>query len=249
MWYKLPESNLYEGGRDGAKNSVRVFAGVNLSFMYGAHEQVTRDMRAFFAQTGVPEKRVVLSRITHGLEVLIADPSRWNHAFDLPVSLPEGDGLYSEASGTFMMIKPADCLVVGMFNTATGQSALVHAGFIGLGNRILLKGLELMGDPANLQVHMGPCIQGDSCVLPQDYPLVGEGWERYTYESGNSEFPKGVRYADFAYDQLIGAGVPESGIVRDLADTYTDERYHSFFRSERQGFPQGRFGILAGILE
>lgn len=107
------------------------------------------------------------------------------------VSFPlfAGDGLYTEIPNTLLVVRTADCVPVFLYSNKRPFVAVVHSGWkgtsLGITERLLDEVVSKGFDLAELQMEIGPYIQGG------DYE-VGEDVARHFLSLGEAVcFPKG----------------------------------------------------------
>ncbi|MGE4799185.1 peptidoglycan editing factor PgeF [Yersinia hibernica] len=158
----------------------------------------------------------------------------------------DADGLYTKQSGILLTVLTADCLPV-IFSQRQGKGiAVVHAGWRGLLDGIILKMVERIGrddDPANWVAAIGPAAR--SCCYEVNEELV----ERFINElplAGNIISPRfrHLNLAAIAEHQLRGAGIHQIDRVgsctictkaaHDGRDGKPHFKYTSFRRTSQQ---------------
>ncbi|WP_227735945.1 peptidoglycan editing factor PgeF [Yersinia proxima] len=158
----------------------------------------------------------------------------------------EADGLYTTQSGILLTVLTADCLPV-IFSQRDGKGiAVVHAGWRGLLDGIILKMVERIAcddNPANWVVAIGPAAR--SCCYEVNEELV----ERFVNElplAKNIISPRfrHLNLAAIAEHQLRGAGIHQVDrvgsctictIIPDDKDNAQHRfKYTSFRRTSQQ---------------
>ncbi|QHB32372.1 peptidoglycan editing factor PgeF [Yersinia canariae] len=154
----------------------------------------------------------------------------------------DADGLYTTQSGILLTVLTADCLPV-IFSQRQGKGiAVVHAGWRGLLDGIILKMVERIArddDPANWIAAIGPAAR--SCCYEVNEELV----ERFVNELPLAENIISPRFrhlnlAAIAEHQLRGAGIHQVDRVGSCtictlaAHGGSDEKQHFKYTSFRR---------------
>lgn len=138
--------------------SGRGYADLNLSYWVGDDSKVVDRNHTILARSlDLPPDSVVLPRQVHGVEVLELDECR-RRGERVPC-----DGLVVRARrdrGLAALMLSGDCLTVVLVGQET--CALVHAGWRGLVNGIVQRGVEAMGEDLPQWAFFGPAI-GPCC--------------------------------------------------------------------------------------
>lgn len=152
------------------------------------------------------------------------------------------DGLYTTQAGILLTVLTADCLPV-IFSQRQGKAiAVVHAGWRGLLDGIILKMVERIArddDPANWVAAVGPAAR--SCCYEVNEELV-EQFIKQLPLAKNIISPRfrHLNLAAIAEHQLQGAGIPQIDRVGNCTICTTaphDEghfKYTSFRRTSQQ---------------
>lgn len=151
----------------------------------------------------------------------------------------------------FPFLTVGDCPPVVIFDPRTRTLALVHAGRESTIRRIPEKTLLVMQsqfkvDPTDVLVGMGPGFRShflERLPVGIDDPL----WNIHIRPNGHRTFLMDL----FGYneDRLVAAGVPEEQIETCPLDTYTDIRFFSHRRMQREtGEPPGRHACVIGMV-
>lgn len=216
---------------DGA--SAAPYASLNLGDHVGDRiSAVTENRRRMRAALDLPSEPVWLKQV-HGIHVVDA----------ATVSAgTTADGAYTANGGVVCAILTADCLPIFICNRAGTEVALLHAGWRGLVNGIIAKGLERFRAPATeLLVWLGPAIG------PAAYEVGEELRQIFVAHDANAAeiFRPGVRgkwYMDLyaaARQRLIAQGVR----VISGGDYCTASQENLFFSHRRDGVT-GRMASL-----
>jgi purine-nucleoside/S-methyl-5'-thioadenosine phosphorylase / adenosine deaminase len=113
-----------------------------------------RENRARLARAaGLPAAGLVLAEQVHGTHVVRGRPGE----------LPEADGLWTDATDTWIGIRTADCVPLLLSSDDGSRVAAVHSGWRGTLGRIAEVAVTTLGQaagagPATLRAAIGPCI-------------------------------------------------------------------------------------------
>ncbi|MCH7959331.1 MAG: polyphenol oxidase family protein [Candidatus Hydrogenedentes bacterium] len=171
---------------------------------------------------------VVLLRQVHGTEVRIAETmSRTIVDGDIALSdLTEGDAIVTGTPGLPIAVRVADCVPILLFEPEKRVGAVVHAGWHGTFDGIVVETLRVLetrygADPRRthclLGPSAGPCcyeVSKDLAKRFSDKDLVTHGRHIDLWESNAI--------------QLTQAKVPRSQIQISEICTICDEKFHSY---------------------
>jgi YfiH family protein len=158
----------------------------------------------------------------------------------LPVNtfrFDDGDAMITDAAGTSIGIRTADCLPVLIGDTASGAVAAIHCGWrslaLGLAGKVMRTLVDIMGsDPSVYSAAMGPSI-GPCC-----YEVGGDVRESFEPSlCGNNAFldgEDGNLYMDLgeaAKVQLTAAGMVSENIERVEGCTMCDRELFWSYRA------------------
>jgi polyphenol oxidase len=118
------------------------------------------------------------------------------------LSLPEGDGVYSNRAHQSVWSCTADCTPVLMADTQTGMVAAVHAGWRGTAAQIVPRAVALLtaqgSQIQDLRVAMGPAISGKIYQVAEEVAM----------EVGNSLMPVTVSVGFSLLEHLYQYSMP-----------------------------------------
>lgn len=227
----------------------------NMSFKFGPAGQVKDHRNRFFAKLGVPADNVVVTQLVHEQAILeVTERDRGKGAVDT-ANLLTGDILVTSKPDTYLFFVVADCLALFLFDPVKQVCALAHAGWRGV--ELQVPGLVVNylvarygSNPKDLLIGLSPALQRTSACFTNNHPEYANRvahhptWQRYATKIGEKTC---VDITQYAYDQLIQAGVPTSNIERSTIDTRRDPNFFSHRRSQEDGQPEQRFGCLIGF--
>lgn len=213
--------------------SAHAYASLNLGDRVGDDPvKVTENRRRVCAGLDLPGEPVWLKQV-HGTHVVDA------------ASVSAGttaDGAYTRNRGVVCAILTADCLPIFICNREGTEVALLHAGWRGLANGIIAKGLERFRAPAaELLVWLGPAIG------PAAYEVGEELRQVFVAHSADAAevFRPGMRgkwYMDLyaAARQRLAA----EGVRAIYGDAYCTSTQADLFFSHRRDGVTGRMASL-----
>ncbi len=163
---------------------------------------------------------------------------------DTPGEYSGMDGLITSRIGLFITLKIADCVPVYFFEPQNNMIGLVHSGWRGTVDGIMLNTIKLMqkkgADTGKILVYLGPAI-GFCC-----YEVATE-----LADSFNSEAKLKIDNKKWKVDlhkqislQLIESGISVSNIHASDICTYESQICHSY---RRDGSEAGRMYSFLGM--
>ena len=188
----------------------------------------------------LPSEPVWLNQV-HGIDIIELKGKK-------SVTPPVCDGVYTQQKSTVCAVMTADCLPLFLTNTKGDRVALLHAGWRGLANGIIEKGVALLCDsgdtketPNNLVAWAGPCISINNFEIGNEVKEQLHGPD-YAYKPS---LQTNKHYADLY--QLTGERLSRVGV-----NNYTHSQYCSFtdehlFFSHRRDKKTGRMASLIWI--
>ncbi len=222
------------GSGAGSYESLNVGLGVG-----DRRETVSANRRRVSACLG--NLRLVFIRQVHGADVAVLRNDETDAAtLGRPLT---GDALVTNISGVGLVIQTADCQAVMLYDSSKRVVANIHAGWRGSVLNIIGETVRTMTscfgcNPADLQAGIGPSLG----------PCCGE-FIHYRDEIPPSfwKYKDGRRHFDFwaaSRDQLMDAGVPETGICASRLCTRC--RTDLFFSYRGEG-STGRMAMVIGL--
>ena len=221
----------------------------NMSFRYGEYDEVRANRKRFFDDLGILERDVVVAQLEHGKFIVDVTEADRGMGIAVPEDSLLCDVLVTAKPDTFLFIVVADCMALLFFDPVRQVCALAHAGWRGVEAKVpqvtVAHLQEKYGcDPRHIFVGISPSLKADSAKFKEMEQAKLPGWEPYVYKEGEFYHADISRYA---YDQLVSAGIPKGNIEQLDIDTRVDKRFFSHRRSDEEGLPEGRFGVLVGI--
>lgn len=210
----------------------------NMSLFYGDTSRALENRESFLSDLNINYKDLVCAKQVHGNRVkYINEADKGSGALGYASSIADTDGFVTDIKGLPLGIFTADCLSIFLHDPARPAVGLVHAGWRGSKEKIVLAALDLMrrefnSDPRELRAGFGPRIK-DCC-----YEVTGEFREDFT--TGLTE-KNGRLYLDLAQvnrEHLAGSGVKAENIFDSgFCAACGNEGFFSF---RREGAKAGR---------
>jgi YfiH family protein len=196
--------------------------------------------------TSLPLNRFVFASQVHGDHIAVIEESDLSE--DSYSVIKKTDGLISKARNIALIVLAADCVPVFLYDRVKGVVGAFHAGWRGLCNQIVLKGLQMMTEQFGCQTDditsfIGPSI-GQCCYEVKSKVLEKVKNNVPTYEKaiktqeGKSflDLKKGIKL------QLLSKGLIDSNITVSKDCTKCNTDIYFSYRAEQE---TGRF--CAGI--
>jgi len=185
--------------------------------------------------------------VTHNRQISQVHGNHIASFSDLKTStdeIKEADGLITNLKKTALIIRTADCLPIFIYDSLSGSIGLVHAGWRGSYQDIVIKAIEMMGKEfnsvaKNIKILFGPCI-GPCC-----YEVGIEFKEYFSNEIILRSSKYFVDLKEVNKNKLISAGILEENIKDTNICTCCNEQYFSF---RRQGDKAGRMLSLLMLI-
>ena len=202
---------------------------LNLGRLTGDHvERVDENRRRLCAEVGADAERLALNRQVHSTLVHRAQAGRRGEP---------GDGLWTDEPDVPVLAMTADCLPIALVRDGgTPAVAVVHAGWRGLLQGIVARGVEAVGGRARAAI--GPAI-GPCCyeVGPEVREPFREAYGEDVVQGRNLDLWASAERA------LRAAGVEDVHRV----DRCTFCEPEAFFSHRRTGKPRGVQGVIARV--
>jgi YfiH family protein len=180
-----------------------------------------------------------------------------------PLILPRYlDGLITQVHGIGLFWAIADCTVMLAVDPVHQAIAVVHAGWRGTSQAIMIKAIEIMGNrygthPTDLYIGLSPSI--GACCYEID-ERVREAFQKHPIAAKHASFStipavsrNNVPYTSLRLDivasnyaQLLSIGIPSEQI--ELSGICTGCHHDLFFSNRIEGGNTGRFAIVMALL-
>lgn len=178
--------------------------------------------------------------------VYIIDDIKTEEGVGYDTSIP-ADGLITQERNVALLLTTADCLPVSLFDPVTNTIGLIHLSrhtfVLGLIEKIIATLHELMVDPKNIQIIIGPHIHRTSYCFP--LPLTEEPERIQPYIEKTSDHAC-IDLAKATVDTFTTHGVTQIAIAP--IDTYTSPEHFSHVRSAKNHEPEGRLATIVALV-
>lgn len=224
---------------------------VNVSFSVGeGHGDPVGGRRALFTSLGIDSARVLIAGQVHGTRVArVTAADAGAGALVRGTAIPDTDGLFTNETGTGLLITGADCPPLLLYSAAPRLLALAHCGWRGTAAGIVSMAVDAMTAAGarleEIRAGVGPgigvcCYEvGDDVVDRIPAELRGEILQK---NRGPRPF---LHLKEWIARQLLQKGVrPENMEVTDLC---TSCRTDVFFSHRAEKGHCGRFGLAAAL--
>lgn len=169
---------------------------------------------------------------------------------ELKVLYPKisADGIYTEDLKKKIVLCPADCMAVGIFDINRGAKALIHSGWKGTLKEISVKCVNLFklkgSNLRDLKVIIGPSISKENFIIKEDIidlfnefveNKLGEAKELYICKNNKNTYNVDLR--QILIKTLYNRGIKKEQILSIEEDTYSSKKegeysFHSFRRDK-----------------
>jgi len=233
--------------------SEGAYSAMNLSFSLGDNEEkVMENYRIFCQSAGIDHTRLVHTKQTHGVEILVANETDAGKGITKERDYDSIDAVITNVKGLPLCTHYADCVPVFFLDPVKGVAGMAHAGWRGTAAEIPRLTVEKMAaefgcDPKDILAGIAPsigkcCFEVDDPVMDKMKLIEGINLEStYTAKSGGKYM---LDLKAVNREVLIKAGLlPENITVCDICTCCQHDTFHSHRAT------QGRRGSLAGIIE
>lgn len=196
--------------------------------------------------TSLPLNRFVFASQVHGDHIEIIDEDSLSE--DSYSVIKKTDGLITKDKNIALIVLAADCVPVLLYDQKKDIVGTFHAGWRGLCNQIVIKGLNIMieqfgSDVNDITSFIGPSI-GQCCYQVKGKVIENVKnsvpfHEKSLHHKGGKSFlnlKEGIKL------QLVSKGIPDSGITVSRECTKCNSDTYFSYRAEQE---TGRFS--AGI--
>jgi hypothetical protein len=189
--------------------------------------------------------RVAYASQVHGPDVCVL-PGPSGPSEPSAISVGCYDALVSTSSSVAVAVLAADCVPVLLADGDARVVGVVHAGRRGLAAGVVQAAVAALvrtgAESSRIRAVVGPAISGAAYEVPaalrdEIAAVIPETWSRTAWGTPALDLPAGVV-----------AVLGRTGVTRvEVLDicTFTDERFYSHRRAQRQGTTTGRF---AGVV-
>lgn len=209
---------------------------IDFSFSSDEKEVLSSSQRVFLQKEwSLDPERCVNIRQVHGNRILKVD-----EPFSI---LPQADGLITNQKNLTLLIRTADCLPVFFYDPLNEAVGLVHAGWRGSRDAIVVETVSAMTEyfgtqPQDIKVAFGPAIS------PAFYEVGREFLEYFSSGVDVWGLKCTLDLALVNRDQLESVGVRSENIHDCGICTYANERFFSY---RREGATSGRMVSVIAV--
>ena len=166
---------------------------------------------------------------THGNNVVVVSKK------DIGNKIPNCDGLITNDSNITLVVKTADCLPISIIDHNNNVISLVHAGWRGLENKIVISAINILldkfkSDPTTLKVLVGPHICQKHYEVQKDVYSVFESIPN-AIKNDNGKFY--LSLFNVLKEELLSLGILSKNITVDLRCTFENKLLPSYRRGDR----------------
>lgn len=196
--------------------------------------------RIFLESEGFSSDQAVYAGLDHGTNVVAV------RGTDAGQTIPDVDGLVTNEAGLVLGLTVADCLPVYLYDPRTEVIGLLHAGWRGLEQGVLRRGVERMQQsfrvhPEDVFVAIGPSIR--SCHYQVGEDVAGRFRASYPSALQQQGIETKLDLITVAHMQLSEAGIVTRHIEVHPDCTYC--RSGLYFSRRRQGTD---FGLMLATI-
>jgi len=219
--------------------SVAPFDSLNMGFSTtDIPENILRNRSRFYSALNIPENNIVLSKQTHGKEILVANEPGRHEGFD---------AIITNVIGLYAVISVADCTPVLIYDKKNNCCAAIHAGWRGTEQKIVLHTLEKMKTEfgttgENCMAFIGACIGYNHFEVGHE---VAEKFPDQHKRFDNEKKKYFVDLKSANLSQLLSSGMKKENIEISKFCTIADNDKFFSYRKEK-GFT-GRMIAVIGL--
>jgi len=202
----------------------------------------------------VEAEKIFIPYQTHGEKILFIDNSFLKKTEEQKTSLLYGiDALITDQTDICIGVTTADCVPVLIFDPVLNILAVIHAGWRGTVNKLVIKTIEVMHEklgckPENLIACIGPSISPEFFEIGNEVVdlFYDEGFKMETISFKNPSTGK-IHIDLWTANKLsvIEAGISVQNI--EIAGICTYKNSGLFFSARRQGINSGRM-LTGGVI-
>ena len=173
----------------------------------------------------------------------------WVNYKDKGRRVDQTDGIFTSEKDLFLSILSGDCMPIFIYDTQKKYVGVVHAGWRGIYNEILIKAIEELkakgSETDDLIIGIGPCIR--SCCYNVSKERTDMFTDKFPKAQSFLENRKGKIFLDLvsiAKYQLQEAGIPAENI--EDCGICTSDNVDKFFSFRKE---EDIFGEFIGIID
>ncbi len=198
---------------------------------------------------GVNQEALVTPRQVHGSDILVINEANEDFSHFLSV---EGDAVITNQPNVMIGVCVADCAPILLCDPDKKIIAVVHAGWKGTADRLVLKAVagmqsEFGSDSGQIQAAIGPCIK--KCCYEVDEPVrqafqkSGIPWDSCAESTNPGKWQLDLAAAN--RELLMQAGLTSDAIqISDQCVCCHSEQFFSYRRDKEESGRQMGFIML-----
>ncbi len=185
-----------------------------------------------------PQFQPVMAKQVHGHRIVSSQKA-------LSENPCEADGLWTTEIGLSLGVTTADCVPIFVWEIKSNMLMALHAGWKGVAQNILSKGIELFLQkkalPENIRIAIGPHIKSDNFEVEKDilecllYSVPRKNHSSVYIKKSSNKFL--VDLNKIILQQLHPFCISDQQVLTLPINTYTDPDFHSY---RRDGESSGR---------
>ena len=249
--FQIPQLSKHKGlfhvfSEKSDGNMANSISGVIYNF-----DQVLKNRKKFLEKVGVDSNKTVCMWVTHGDEIIDADPKTAGVSMRDYSKAIKVDGLMTNRKGLYLFLLIADCLPIIIYDPVAEAVGLIHAGWRGVDLEIAKKGVEKFkskykSKAEDIIAAIGPCAQKESFIKENPEQLNDPRWRDFVTPVFYSHPAQIFRKADSL--NVLDAGIKKENIIDCGIDTVKDKRFFSHVRDCNNNISrQGRFACVVGL--
>lgn len=199
---------------------------------------VRKNRKLFFEKVGTSEEVLALPDQVHSATIRSIASSG---------IVPMTDALITTKKGIFLGIQTADCFPVFIYSPKIQTIAIIHAGWKGVVQNILIKTLDLLmklpgADVSDFYVAIGPGLQSECFEVRSDVYLQFPDDFLISHQNLSKRY---LNLSGYLIQQLQSRNIPANQIYAD--DNCTKCNQEHFYSFRRDGENSGRMMGIIGI--
>lgn len=210
----------------------------NMSLCYGDTKDALNNRKNFLEDLDIDYRNLVCAKQAHGNNIrYVTTKDLGKGALSYDTAIDDTDALITDKKNIPLAIFTADCLSIFLYDPKACAIGLVHAGWRGSKESIVVKTIKLMEakfetEPKSLYVGFGPAIRGCCYEAGQElnqfflHDLIEKGGHYY------------LDLVSVNKKQILGLGVKEINIFD--AKICTACKNEEFFSYRKEGNTCGR---------
>ncbi len=225
---------------DSFKNQdcIAAFSARRLDLGFDNNQNIKKNRAIFLKPLKINANHLVCPRQVHGNRIFIAESKdKGRGALNRGRALPGYDGIITRQERLPLAVFTADCLSVFLFDIKNRVAAVLHAGWRGTKDNIVLSALNILKNKFSSRARdvlcaLGPCIR--SCC----YEVGIEFKDYFPYGLANRNGRYFLDLPGVNLRQLLEAGILKKNITDSAVCTSC--RNGDFFSYRNEGVNAGR---------